>query len=364
MEPCNCGRSDTFTDANGQSVTSATSDASRRRFLKTLAAAGMGAILPATGLIAQITGPAATAKRRRIDVHHHMVPPEAVKRRSGLWRSWNWTPDISLAQMEKYDIASAILSITTPGIWFGDIQETRTLARICHDYGAQVVRDHPSRFGLFAALPLPDADASLREVEYVYDTLKADGISLLSSYGDKYPGDPAFTPVFEELNRRKAVIFLHVTVPPCCGNLVPGGSSSMAEGDFDMTRAIQSFLLNGTFTRFPEIRFIVNHSGGTLPVLSGRINDRFPKDRRDRVPDGVLPELKKLYYEVAHATYPAPLGALTKFVGTPQMLFGTDYPAEAIETTVKPLAEWGFSPQDLQAIDRGNAERLLPRFKA
>jgi len=215
-----------------------------------------------------------------------------------------------------------------------------------------------------AALPLPDQEGSLREIEYAYDVLKADGIGLLSSYHDQYPGDPAFVPVFEELNRRKAVIFLHVIVPPCCGNLVPGGPSSMSEGDFDMVRCIESLMLNGCFSKFPDIRYIVNHSGGAVPVLAGRIQDRFPKDRLAGVPGGVMGALKKLYYEVAHATYPAPLGALTKFVPTSQMMFGTDYPAEPIETTTKPLAEFGFSARDLAAIDRGNAERLFPRLKA
>jgi len=340
------------------------SGASRREFLKALGAAGVGAmVLPASGLIAQTAPPANRANPRRIDVHHHMYPPEYVKRRGSVGSGSKWTPAASIDQMDKYGITTAIASITTPGIFFGNLEETRSLARICNDYGAEMVRDHPGRFGLFAVLPLPDPDASLREVEYAYDTLKADGIVLLSSYGGKYPGDPAFTPVFEEMNRRKAVVFLHVTVPPCCTSLVPGGPSSMSEGDFDLTRTIQSFLLNGTFSRFPDIRYIVCHSGGVLPVMAGRIQDRFPKDRADRIPNGIFYELKRLYYEVAHATFPAPLGALTKFVSMSQILFGTDYPPEPIETTTKPLAEFGFSARDLQAIDRGNAERLFPRLK-
>ena len=338
------------------------SGASRREFLKVLAAAGAGAMVPASVLMAQTT-PAARAKLGRIDVHHHHNPPEYIKV-SQISRRWSWTPATSIEQMDKYGIATSIVSITTPGIWFGNVDQTKHLARLSNEYGAQMVKDYPGRFGLFAALPLPDVDGSLKELEYAYDTLHADGVGFLSSVGGKYLGDPAFFPVLEELNRRKAIVFLHVTVPECCGNLVPGGPSSMSEGDFDMVRCLESLMLNGTFSKFPNIRYIVNHSGGAVPVLAGRIQDRFPKDRVAGVPGGVMNTLKSLYYEVAHATYPAPLGALTKFIPTSQMMFGTDYPAEPIETTTKPLAEFGFSAQDLAAIDRGNAERLFPRLKA
>lgn len=356
--------SHTALDLDPKKIAPFTSGASRREFLKALAAAGAGVMVPAGGLIAQTAPPATRAKLGRIDVHHHLNPPIYTQHPGIPGASWNWTPAKSIEQMDKYGIATAITSISTPGIWFGDVQETCSLARAINEYGAQMIRDFPGRFGLFAVLPLPDQDGSLREIEYAYDVLHADGFGLLSSYRDKYPGDPAFVPVFEESNRRKAVVFLHVTVPPCCGQLVSGAPSSMSEGDFDMTRAIESLLVNGTLSRFPDIRYIICHSGGTVPVLAGRINDRFPKGSLDRVPHGVLYELKKLYYEVAHATYAAPLAALTKFVPTSQVLFGTDYPAEPMETTTKALADFGLSAQDLEAIDRGTAERLFPRLKA
>ncbi len=333
---------------------------SRRDFLKTLAVAGAGALLPADALLGQT---ASRSRPGRIDVHHHTNPP-AWKKISPVGQHWNWTPADSLAQMDKYGIQTALASITQPGVWFGSAQQARDLARACNEYNAKLVTDYPGRFGLFAALPLPDQDGTLREIEYAYDTLHADGVGLLTSYEDKWLGDDAFVPVFEELNRRNAVAFVHVTGPSCCSKLVPGSTPTMMEYDFDTARTVVSMLVNGTISRFPNVRFIFVHSGGTLPVLSGRINDRFPKNRMDRVPDGVLNEMKKLYYEVAHGTYPAPLSALVKFVPMSQILFGTDYPAEAIETTVKPLAAFGLSSEDLQAIDRGNAERLFPRLKA
>jgi len=337
---------------------------SRREFLRTLAAVGAGAVWPASGLLAQTARPAGRARPGRIDVHHHMRPPEYMRQRGDQGANRAWTPDRSIEQMDKYGISTAILSISTPGVWFGDAQQARSLARICNEYGAQTVRDFPGRFGLFAILPLPDPDGCLREIEYAFDTLKADGAGLLTSYLDKWLGDPLFTPAFAELNRRKAVAFVHVTTPNCCQNLFPGHTGFRAEVDYDTTRTVESLLMNGTLAKFPDIRFIFVHSGGTLPVMAGRINDRIPRDRRDLAPLGVLGEIKKFYYEVAHGTYAMPLAALTKLVPMSQILFGTDYPAEPVETTTVPLAEFGFSARDLQAIDRGNAERLFPRLKS
>lgn len=334
----------------------------RREFLRTLAVAGTSAMLPSTVLYGKAP-PLARPKGSRIDVHHHANPPIYTKT-TGRFGNWNWTPAASIEQMEKYDISTSIVSITQPGIWFGDAQQARSLARQCNDYMAQMVRDFPGRFGLFAAVPLPDPDGALKEIEYGFDTLKADGIGLLTSYGDKWLGDPAFVPAFEELNRRKAIVFVHASGPACCQNLIPGVTATMAEFDFDTARTVESLLVNGTPSRFPDIRFIFVHSGGTLPVLANRISDRFPKDRADNIPNGVSYEVTKFYYEVAHAAYGPPLAALTKFVPTSQILFGTDYPAEPMKSTIEPLAQFGLTQKDMDAINRGNAERLFPRLKA
>lgn len=358
MEPGNRG----MYDPALRNLASVVPTTSRRQFLRTAALAGAAAAFPQVGLSRQ-SSPSARPKGSRIDVHHHANPP-IYTQTTGHFANWNWTPAASIEQMEKYDISTAIVSITQPGIWFGDVQKARDLGRACNDYMAQMVRDYPGRFGLFAVVPLPDQDGTLKEIEYGLDTLKADGIGLLTSYDDKWIGDPAFTPAFEELNRRKAVVFVHASGPSCCRNLIPGITPTMAEFDFDTTRAVESLLVNGTLSRFPDIRFIFVHSGGTLPVLAGRISDRFPKDRLKNIPNGVNYEVTKLYYEVAHATYPAPLAALTKFAPMSQILFGTDYPAEPMKSTIDPLAQFGLSPKDLEAINRGNAERLFPRLKA
>jgi predicted TIM-barrel fold metal-dependent hydrolase len=144
-----------------------------------------------------------------------------------------------------------------------------SLARKCNEYSAQLVSDYPGRFGFFAALPLPDMEGSLREITYALDTLKADGIGLMTNYGDKWPGDPAFAPAFEELNRRKTVVYFHPTAPNCCKNLVPHVPTAFTELPNDTTRAVTSLLYSGSLARFRDIPFIFSHAGGTIPMLAG-----------------------------------------------------------------------------------------------
>jgi predicted TIM-barrel fold metal-dependent hydrolase len=366
-----CRGFSSLTDPENQVRPSFTSSASRRQFMKSLGALGATAILPgAAGWMPQTAPRAASVQASRIDVHHHMLSPTYLSR-SGPARVnprsdpalANWTPARALEEMDKAGIATAMLSIPTGGIPSNQAgEQARTLVRDSNEYGAQMVRDYPGRFGLLASLPLLEQDASLREIEYAFDTLKADGIALMTDYGNKWPGDPAFAAVFEELNRRKAVVFIHPTAPGCCTNLIPGVPASWIEYDFDTTRAITSMLVNGVFTRFPNVRFIFTHSGGTIPVLAKRIADMFPPEISDRAPNGVESEVKKLYFDIANGANPSSLAALTKLVPISQLLFGTDFPMVRISITVDGFREYGFSPKDVQAINRGNALRLFPRL--
>jgi predicted TIM-barrel fold metal-dependent hydrolase len=341
---------------------------SRRRFLKLLAMAGAGAMLPAEALLSQ--GPAAAGAR--IDVHHHLLPPFYIRAMQESVAATGrplpkWSPEISLEAMDKNGIATAILSPHSRLVSdsLSDKSErARSLARQHNEYAAQVMRDHPHRFGVFAAVPLPDQDGTLKEIAYAFDTLKVDGIGMWTSYRDKWPGDPAFGPAFDELNRRKAVVFFHPAAPICCRSLMPGVGPNVEEYDFDTTRTVTSLLVNGVFDRCPDIRFIFSHSGGTLPVLANRISELYPsKSSGGMTSTGVRTELTHLYYEVAHAGYGPPLAALSKLVSAKQMLFGSDFPVFDFPVTTAPLDRFGFSASELQAINRGNAEQLFPRLK-
>jgi predicted TIM-barrel fold metal-dependent hydrolase len=346
--------------------------ASRREVLQWLAMAGASSVLPASGLLAQAAMPAAGALTGRIDVHTHTVPPfyTKVMEKEVLATGHplpTWTPALAIETMDKNGIATGMLSPMTRVVQdsLSDKSErARKLARQNNDYSQQLVRDYPGRFGHFAALPLPDTDGSLREIEYAFETLKADGIGLWTSYADKWPGDPVFAPVYEELNRRKAVIFIHSAPPICCRALQPGVIDSVVEYDFDIARAVVSFLKSDSFRRYPNIRYIFPHSGGTLPVLLNRVSETLPEQRSEKETAEMMDEVKQLYFDVAHATYPAPLSALTKVVPTSQILFGTDYPIVPPPVSAGPLDYFGFSTSELQAINRGNAERLFPRLKA
>ncbi len=345
---------------------------SRREVLQWLAMAGAGSFLPASKLLARAGMPAAGALTGRIDVHSHTVPPfyTKVMEKEILATGHSlptWTPSLAIETMDKNGIATSMLSPMTRVVQdsFSDKSErARKLARENNDYTQQLVRDYPGRFGHFAALPLPDSEGSLREIEYAFDTLKADGIGLWTSYGDKWPGDPVFAPVYEELNRRKAVIFIHSAPPICCRALQPGVIDSVVEYDFDIARAVVSYLKSDSFRRYTNIRFIFPHSGGTLPVLANRVTESLPEKRSEQATAELMDEVKGLYFDVAHATYPAPLSALTKVVPTSQILFGSDYPIIQYPVSAGPLDHFGFSESDLQAINRGNAERLFPRLKA
>jgi 6-methylsalicylate decarboxylase len=339
---------------------------SRREFLQAAAVAAVG---PAAGLLAQNR-----AARGRIDVHHHLVPPEYLKENAAEMKETNftprpWTPQFSLDAMDKHGVATAMLSPVQRIVMdsMSDRSErARRLARLNNDYNAQVVRDNPTRFGLMAALPLTDVDGSLKEIEYAYDTLKADGIALWTSYRDKWPGDAEFAPVFEELNRRKAVVFFHPATAICCRNLISELSiSGIIEYDLDTARCAESLLVGGTPGRFPDVRFIFSHSGGAMTVLAARIIDDYPKAFANRLPHGVEYEFRRFYYDVAHASKPAALDALKDIAPVSQILYGADVPLRTYELTNDGLDVYqGFSPKEWEAIYRTNSEKLFPRLKA
>ncbi|HTC61357.1 MAG TPA: amidohydrolase family protein [Candidatus Saccharimonadales bacterium] len=339
---------------------------SRRDLLWGMAAVGASSVLPEFIAQAQ-TGSIVAPRPFRIDTHHHFTVPKllAESAAKGVTQGGlqDWTPQKSLDQMDKGGVATSIISISDPGVWFGDNTAARALARECNDYAAKLIKDYPGRFGLFATLPLPDVEGALLELEYAMDTLKADGACVLSSYGGKYLGNPAFAPLMEELNRRKTVVFCHPYCAACGTQAVLSDAQNRGvEFVFDTTRTIVSLLSTGTVTKCPDIRFIWSHGGGTVPYITSRLNGVAPQ-----LPKGVIYELQKFYYDTAQAFNPYTLPSFKKLVPASHILFGTDFPLGGGSGAVvsKGLIEnGGFSEGELRAIDRENALELLPRLKS
>jgi 6-methylsalicylate decarboxylase len=351
---------------------------SRREFMGSALLGGAGALLspmhsalsrsPLSRLIAQGAPPVGAPKAGRIDVHYHLTPPSLIQA-FGAQRfatvASNWTIDQRLMDMERSGVATVVCSVAPQGDPFADPSKAVGLTRECNEFFARVAMDHPGRFGVFASLPLPNVDAALHEIEYSFDTLKADGIALFTSYGDKWLGDPAFDPVFDELNRRKAVLFTHPNTANCCKNLLPNIGDGTIEWGTDTTRAITNLLFSGTAARCPNVRMTFSHGGGTMPYLVERFEAvaKSPKFA-PQFPGGFAAAAGKCYYDTAWTTNPEAMSALSKLVPTSQILFGTDFPYLTAADQLKGLKECGaFTAADLEKIENENALPLLPRFR-
>ena len=308
----------------------------------------------------------------RIDVHHHHSPPAwlAVARTRGIDAlAMNWNVQKSLADMDAAGVQTALLSVTTPGVVFRDLDVAagRRLARDCNEYAARLRGDHRGRFGFFAALPMLDTEGALQEIAYAIDTLGADGIGLLTSYGDTWLGDPRFFPIMEELNRRKLVVYTHPTAANCCTSLQRNVPPVMIEFGTDTTRAIASVLFDGNVQRFRDIRWIFSHAGGTMPFLVERFvrHPTLVPSVAPAFPDGVAAELRRFWYDTAQTANAAAMSALTKLVPVEQVVFGTDYPYRTSLDHVRGLRSSGlFTAEQLQLVERDTALRLLPRLRA
>jgi 6-methylsalicylate decarboxylase len=346
-------------------------DLSRREFVSRAAWASAGLACSTAAWPAE----SIPVRRAWIDVHHHFLPPgyieparDYVARTSPAMHGVfgvPWTPARSIEEMDRYGIATAIASISAPGVSFADAPTAVRLSRIANDYGAGMKRDHPGRFGYFASLPLPDLDRSLLEIEHALDTLHADGIGLMTSYRDRWPGHASFAPIFDELNRRKAVVYCHPTTASCCGNLQPELHAGFLEFPFDSTRAIASLLYSGTFTRCPDIRFVFSHGGGALVALHSRLLAQSAQPAMAaRFPNGALYELRRLHYDVASVTNRASFGALCELIPDTQLLLGTDYPlGPPPQVGFTELGQLNLDAALLDRLERGNAERLFPRLR-
>jgi len=307
-----------------------------------------------------------------IDVHHHFIPPfyldenreRIAKSRGGsLSEAWlGWSPQRSLDAMDQHGVAQAMLSMSTPGVWFGDAQAALSMARRCNDYAAALVASHPPRFGHFAAVALPEIEGALREIAYAFDVLRADGIALLTSYDGKWLGHMDHGPVFDELNRRHAVVFVHPTVPAAARDMLPGISPMIAEVPQDTARAIVNLLLTGTMCRFNAIRFIFGHAGGTFPMIAGRLRQYVPAVTLDAMPENIEDQLRRCWFDIAGTANKPAIAALTAFASRDCILFGSDAPHIQLGETVNGMRRLGLSPSTRAAIGSENATRLFPRL--
>ncbi|HWH25098.1 MAG TPA: amidohydrolase family protein [Pseudolysinimonas sp.] len=309
-----------------------------------------------------------------IDVHHHILPPEYVAAvgadvigsQGSSGKLPNWSLEGSLELMDAAGIATAITSVSSPGLLGLGPNEAVDLARWCNDFATGMATDHPGRFGVFATLPLHSEEAATAEADRALGELNADGVCLLTNYEGEYLGEQRFAPLYEELDRHEAVVFVHPTTPFHRLDIA-GMSQSMMEFPFDTTRTIASLLFGGVFTKYPSIRWIFSHAGGTLPYLAGRLEVLLRNNEvlRNGIGGELYETLGSLFFDTALSVDPGHLGSLRALVDDSQILFGTDYPfgpKDQMESTVARLTASDLSSESQEAIHRGNASGLFSRF--
>lgn len=315
----------------------------------------------------------AQPKRRVIDVHNHCFP-DAFKNSSSRTGALpgpvrNWTRQVMFEEMDRNGVQQSVISLATAplGCYQMKNEELRPLIRTINEAGAKLVADNPRKLGTFAFVSGKDVEGSLKEIEYAFDVLKADGIEMMTSFGDKWPRDPTFDPVFTELNRRSAIVYFHPIAPTYCVGLIPTVSESWIDYPYDSTRTVLSLLTSGTLVRYRNIKWIISQAGGTLPFLADRIEwlgRTALKNASEVAPNGMMAEFKRLYYETANAASATTMAALLKFVDPAQVMYSSDHPYVTSEYNLGNLRGQGLREDVLKAIEYQNAEQLIPRMKA
>ncbi|MFE5872050.1 amidohydrolase family protein [Streptomyces roseifaciens] len=304
----------------------------------------------------------------RIDVHQHLIPPEQRRAISGRAAAFGWPAPVwdvqrAIAMMDRRSIAAGVLSFAAPVGPPDDPEGARATARTVNEYTAELVKDRPDRFGHFAVLPLPDVDGALAEAAHALDELDADGVMVLSNAHGRYLGDPLFEPLWAELDARAAVVLIHPTAPP--GTALPDLPGPLVDFPYDTTRTALHLVVNGVPRRYPRIRMILPHAGGFLPYAAHRFASA-GRLRPGTSPEDVLADLRRFYFDTAFAAGPSSLPSLLAFAEPGRVLYGSDFPMVP--------EEWGtgydaaldshphWAPGQLHAVNRGNAEALLPRL--
>lgn len=345
----------------------------RRTWLRGAAALACSPLLPA------YAGSLAPRPRRFVDVHHHFVAPAFADFNARFVPGSGplpWKLEDDLRDMDASHTTLAVLSGFTPSIG-GTIEDRRTLSRGTNDFGAQLAARHPGRFALFATLPLPDIDGSLREAAYAFDTLHAVGLTVYTDAAEHWLGDPIFDNLYKELDRRNAVVFVHPHAPVCCTNIVPNVPDTLIEFGTATSRTIASLIFNGTTQRFPNIRWIFSHGGGTIPFLIERLLGNTSAEivpgirttgghlNLKQPPAGALAELRRMYFDTAQIANPVALRALRSVVGSAQILYGTDHWFRSNQETAAALCDSHvFTPAELNRVAFSNLETLIPSLQA
>ncbi len=315
-----------------------------------------------------------------IDVHTHIISQtyiDALKKAGVTGKEIGfpmdpWDAAQRLSEMDEYGVQAQILSVSSPGLRFWKGTEAADLARVLNKELVELMKQHPSRFGAFATVPLPDVDAALAEIAWCLDEAGMDGVCLMTNYEGKYLGDPAFARVMDDLSRRKAVVFVHPTESVCIDQLNFGYPAPLIEYPFESTRMVVSLLDTDTITRCPKIKFIVSHGGGTLPIVTNRMaeiarmKNHLDKAEGDKLGERFKSQIATLYYDMAISCYPANLAAI-KISHDPKLLMmGFDQPfipPAAIGVAKKSLAAFdGFTKSEHSSIDAGTAAELFPRM--
>ncbi|MBI2713384.1 MAG: amidohydrolase [Rhizobiales bacterium] len=345
------------------------SDVISRRSLLTGggAALALGASAIAPRFIAEAV---AQTLATRIDVHHHVSPPtwlDALKSmKKGNAPIMNWSAQKSIDDMDKGGVATALTSPAPPHLQGLDKAATVRLARETNEYAKKLEVQYPGRFGTWAMLPLPHVDESLKEIEYAFDTLKVDGVGCMTSYGDMWLGYAEFEPVWAELNRRKATVYTHPTRANCCVNVVRGIDDAFIEFGTDTARAIFTVVYGGVAEKYPDINWIWSHGGGALTALAERFLKRavlMAPHKGNFTTERVNIQLRRFYYDTALVLNEITLAAMVKLMPISRIVYGTDFPYSSSVDYTKGLPTF-FQGDDLKAIERENALRLVPRLKS
>lgn len=311
-----------------------------------------------------------------VDVHAHFITEDYVAAALAAGHGhpdgmpgWpDWSADAHLRSMDRWGVERSMLSISSPGIHFGDDAAAGRLGRQVNIEAARLVRQHPDRFGHFASLPLPDVDGALGELEYALDQLGSDGVVVKTNSGGRYLGDEGFSPLLDELDRRAAIVFVHPTSPPAADQIALGRPSPMLEFIFDTTRTVSDLLYAGGFERYPRIKWIFTHSGGALPVLADRLElfrRVIPGDSNARA---FAEQLSDLWFDIAGTPFPRQVPALVTAFGAERLLYGSDHcwtPAAAVDAQLAAIDRADQPPNDSwRALTRRNTDRLLARADA